>query len=83
VGERLDYEASCRRLNVLGWADCEPTPPIPDHKPQCDDEEPLGVHFFRTRVEGDLSGLTLPRTFFGRSEIKDVNCPGFPGGWLV
>jgi len=54
----------------VGLADCDPAPPIPDHKPRYDDDEPLGVNFFRTRIEGDLSGLTLPRTFFGHSEIS-------------
>jgi hypothetical protein len=49
-------------------------PPLPDHLPRPDDEEPLGVSFFRTFVgEGDdLSGLFLPHTFFGRSEINDA-----------
>jgi uncharacterized protein YjbI with pentapeptide repeats len=37
--------------------------------PSYDDEE-LGFQFFRTRVEGDYRSLTLPRTFFGRSEIS-------------
>lgn len=73
---RLDYEASCRRLNELGWADCEPAPPIRSRKPKYDEEESLGVNFFRTRVEGNLSGLTLPRTFFGRSEIKGASFHG-------
>jgi uncharacterized protein YjbI with pentapeptide repeats len=47
---------------------------MPDHIPRHDDPEPLGVSFFRTFVgEGDdLSNLTLPRTFFGRSEINDA-----------
>lgn len=67
MAERLDYEASCLRL------DLKPVPPIPDHRPRYDDEEPLGVNFFRTLVEGDLSGLTLPRTFFGRSDIKEAS----------
>lgn len=62
--ERLGYQASCLRLNLT------PVPPIPDHRPRHDDEEPLGVNFFRTLVEGDLSGLTLPRTFFGHCEIR-------------
>jgi len=64
VAERMDYEASCRRLSF------ESPPPIPERRPRYDDEEPFGVHFFRTFVEGDYSGLTLTRTFFGRSEIK-------------
>ncbi|MBY0566548.1 MAG: pentapeptide repeat-containing protein [Hyphomonadaceae bacterium] len=67
MANRLDYEASCRRLNLV------PAPPVPKHKPHCDDEEPLGVQFFRTLVEGDHSGLTLPRTYFGRSEIKNAS----------
>jgi uncharacterized protein YjbI with pentapeptide repeats len=73
---RLDYETSCRQLNELGFDDCEPAPPIPDRKPRYDDEEPLGVSFFRSRVGGDLSGLTLPRTFFGRSEVNAASFHG-------
>ena len=48
---------------------------IPDHQPQID-QDPLGVTFFRTFVgvgEDDLENLTLPRTFFGRSEIGPVS----------
>jgi uncharacterized protein YjbI with pentapeptide repeats len=60
----------------LGWPDSEPAPPIPQRKPRYDDDETLGVSFFRTRVAGDLSGLTLPRTFFGRSEIKGASFRG-------
>ena len=52
---RLDYEASCKRLHELGWPDSEPAPPIPERKPRYDDDETLGVSFFRTRVAGDLS----------------------------
>ena len=66
---RIDYTASCRRLHEMGWPDCEPPPPIPLRKPQEEDEE-LGISFFRTLVKGDMSGLTLPRTYFGRSEIS-------------
>jgi len=69
--ERLDYEASCRRLHQLGFTESEYLPK-PGHRPQYDDEEPLGVNFFRTTVTGDLSDLTLPRTFFGRSEIRQA-----------
>src|SRR5215471_21814060 len=70
---RLSYEESCRRLqkDYLGEG---VIPPLPDHVPCADDKEPLGVSFFRTFVgEGDdLSGLFLPHTFFGRSEINDA-----------
>jgi BTB/POZ domain-containing protein KCTD9 len=70
---RLDYEASCRRLHEMGFPDCDPPPPLPNRSPKPDDEGPLGVSFFRTSVGNDLSGLTLPRTFFGRSEIGGVS----------
>jgi uncharacterized protein YjbI with pentapeptide repeats len=76
VAERLSYEDSCRRLHALGLADGDPPPPLPDHKPRYDDKEPLGVTFFRTRIEGDLCGLSLPRTFFGRSEICEASFRG-------
>ena len=85
---RLSYEDSCRLLQRLGYPDVGSEgviPPIPTHRPQCDDAAPLGVTFFRTFVgqdieQGDedvghrnLENLTLPRTFFGRSEIQHVS----------
>ena len=86
---RLSYEDSCRLLQRTGYTNAAGAegliPPLPDHRPQCDDEEPLGVSFFRTFVgqdieEGDedeshrdLENLTLPRTFFGRSYIQHVS----------
>src|SRR3954465_14777751 len=85
---RRSYEESCRLLQRLGYPDAGADgliPFIPDHRPQCDDEAPLGVSFFRTFVgqdieEGDedvshrdLENLTLPRTFFGRSYIQHVS----------
>jgi uncharacterized protein YjbI with pentapeptide repeats len=42
---------------------------MPTRRPCYDDEAPLGLGFFRTRVAGDFSNLTLPRTFFSRSEV--------------
>lgn len=71
---RLSYEDSCRRLQK-SYIDADSIPPVPKHLPQYDDEGPLGVNFFRTFVgEGDdLSNLTLPRTFFGRSEVNDAH----------
>ncbi|PMQ05791.1 hypothetical protein DyAD56_07805 [Dyella sp. AD56] len=67
---RLSYEDSCRRLEGK-YIDPD-VPPLPQRMPHPDDEGALGVCFFRTMVrEGDdLSNLTLPRTFFGRSEIS-------------
>ncbi len=84
---RLSYEESCRLLQRLGYPDAGTEgmiPPIPDHRPQIDDDR-LGVTFFRTFVgqdieqgDGDVShrnleNLTLPRTFFGRSYIQHVS----------
>ena len=72
---RLGYEDSIRRLQDLGYLGSDEQPPIPDHLPQPEDEEPLGLNFFRTFVgdDADLSNLTIPRTFFGRSEINNVS----------
>jgi len=43
------------------------------HMPNYDDEV-LGLQFFRTAVENqDLSNLSLPRTYFGRSELKLIS----------
>jgi uncharacterized protein YjbI with pentapeptide repeats len=85
---RHSYEESCRLLQRLGFPDAGSAgviPPIPDHRPQCDDEGPLGVSFFRSFVghdieQGDkdashriLENLTLPRTFFGKSYIQHVS----------
>ena len=71
---RLTYEHSCRRLRELGYLGSDENPTIPDDLPLTDDPHPLGISFFRTLVgDGDdLSSLTLPRTFFGRSEISNV-----------
>jgi uncharacterized protein YjbI with pentapeptide repeats len=69
---RLSYEDSCRRLEGTY---IEPgISSMPDRMPHPDDEERWGVSFFRTFVgDGDdLSNLTLPRTFFGRSEINNA-----------
>jgi hypothetical protein len=53
----------------------EETPPLKSSMPTPFDEE-LGLSFFRTRVQGDLSGLFLPRTFFSRSEISGSSFVG-------
>ena len=69
------YDNSIRRLRELGFLGADEKPSIPDHVPQPEDEEPLGLSFFRTFVgEGaDLSNLSIPRTFFGRSEISNAS----------
>ncbi len=75
VESRHNYDASIRRLQELGVLGTDENPPMPDHVPQPEDDEPLGLSFFRTFLgeDADLSNLTLPRTFFGRSEISDVS----------
>ena len=71
---RLSYSDSCSRLQKLGYLEQGTVPPLPKRVPQYDDSDPLGVRFFRTRVENDrLENLTLTRTFFGRSEILKVS----------
>jgi BTB/POZ domain-containing protein KCTD9 len=68
---RLSYLASCRHLGRLG-ENGEPLP-IPNRMPRYDGAEPWGVNFFREQVQQrDFSNLTLPRTYFGRSELKGV-----------
>lgn len=71
---RRPYNESCELLQELGYLDKGDIPPIPDHRPQYDDEEPLGVSFFRTFVgEGDLENMTLRRTYFAKSEVGPVS----------
>ena len=66
---RRPYQESCRTLAERGLID-EPDPPLPVRMPAHDDEGPLGICFFRMHLEDqDLSGLSLPRTFFGRSLV--------------
>ncbi|MEL7187510.1 MAG: pentapeptide repeat-containing protein [Pseudomonadota bacterium] len=68
---RLSYEESCEEFKPDYISE---TPPLPDRMPRYDDEE-LGLSFFKTFVGdgADFSNLTIPRTFFGRSEIRDTS----------
>lgn len=70
---RRDYEQSCRELQRAGWLEAGQVPSMPARRPGADDDGPLGVSFFRTRVSGEFSNMTLPRTFFGRSEVRDAS----------
>jgi len=74
MAPRLPYEESCDRLRELGLLARNDPSPMPERLPRCDDEEALGVNIFRTRLASplDLSDLSLPRTFFGRSEVNGV-----------
>ena len=68
--QRLSYEDSCRTLQNAQIIDTGNVPLMPPQRPRHDDATP-GVSFFRTElVDAKLEHLTLPRTFFGRSEIR-------------
>ena len=74
--QRLSYDDSCRRLQQLGYLGPNQFPPLPAHGPSYGDEEPLGLSFFRTFIgdgDGHLDNLSIPRTFFGRSEIRSIS----------
>jgi uncharacterized protein YjbI with pentapeptide repeats len=48
-------------------------PRLPDRPPRHDDAEP-GVSFFRTMLaDAKIENLTLRRTYFGRSEIRNTS----------
>jgi uncharacterized protein YjbI with pentapeptide repeats len=70
---RLSYEDSCRMLQDQGVIGAGDIPPLPQRPPRHDDEV-LGVGFFRTMLaDASLEHLSLPRTFFGRSEIRSIS----------
>jgi uncharacterized protein YjbI with pentapeptide repeats len=70
VPQRLSYEDSCRALQDAQIIDADNIPPMSSQRPRHDDEVP-GISFFRTELaEAKLEHLTLPHTFFGRSEIR-------------
>ncbi len=70
---RRTYSDSCAQLQKTGLLDPGDIPPMPNRQPQYDDPEPLGVNFFQMRVTGDLARMTLPRTFFGHSEVCEAS----------
>lgn len=68
--QRLSYDESCRALQRDQIIDAGDIPPLPQRSPRHDDEV-LGVNFFRTLLaDAKLENLMLPRTYFGRSEIR-------------
>jgi uncharacterized protein YjbI with pentapeptide repeats len=74
--ERLSYQDSCRLLQEKNVLEQGEIPPLLPQPPRYDDEV-LGVDFFRTLLaDVNLQNLTLPRTFFGRSEIRDCSFCG-------
>jgi uncharacterized protein YjbI with pentapeptide repeats len=71
---RLSYEESCAVLQQIGYLQKGLIPPRPNHRPQFDDEEPLGLNFFRTSVrDGNMVNMTLSRTYFGRSDVGPMS----------
>src|SRR5262245_2503728 len=73
MASRLSYDDSCRALQSQQLIDEGEIPP-PQERPPRDDDEVLAVSFFRTELaDATLERLTLPRTFFGRSEIRAVS----------
>jgi hypothetical protein len=76
MANRMPYAESCGVLQGRQLLDAGKILPLPDRPPRYDDENP-GVSFFRTLVaDVALEGLTLPRTYFGRSEIRGVSFRG-------
>ena len=74
--DRAPYAKSCGVLQSKELLEAGELPPLSERPPRHDDEK-LGVSFFRTRLaDVALDGLTLPRTFFGRSEIRCVSFRG-------
>src|SRR4051812_44213702 len=70
---RLSYDDSCRELQSQQLLDEGAIPPMPERPPRHDNEV-LAIGFFRTTVaDAKIEHLTLPRTFFGRSEIRSTS----------
>lgn len=74
--DRKPFKESCQFLKDQQLLDGDTLAELPERAPHYDDER-LGVSFFRTRLaDVRLEHLTLPRTFFGRSEIRGVSFRG-------
>ena len=72
MASQINFDESCKYLQKLALIEDEDIPQLPPRKPRYDDET-LGVNFIRTRLaEVELNNLTLPRTYFGRSEINQI-----------
>ena len=70
---RKPYKESCQFLKDQQLLEGDELPELPERAPRHDDEQ-LGVSFFRTRLaDARIEDLTLPRTFFGRSQIQEVS----------
>ncbi len=83
MSKRISYEESHRRLQERGHFSEKAVPPIRPGVPSIQDEAPLGITFFRTLVGEeepglieDIENMTLPRTFFGRTEVRQTSFKG-------
>ncbi len=73
-GSRLPYQESYAFLQREGYRRAGEAPPIPERRPQFDDDDLRGVRFFRTRLAGGrLDDLTLPRTYIAFSEVATLS----------
>jgi uncharacterized protein YjbI with pentapeptide repeats len=71
---RLDYPESIQYLQRMGCLGSDEAPPLLERAPSYGDERPQGLGFFKTFLADDsLAGLTIPRTFFGRSEVRAIS----------
>lgn len=71
--KRLSYEESCRALQTQQLLESGEIPAMPATMPRHDDEA-LSISFFRQMLaEVKFENMTLPRTFFGRSEIRECS----------
>lgn len=80
MSECISYEESYRVLQERGHFPEKDAPPLPPQLPGVQDEGPLGISFFRTLVGEeepglveDMGNMTLPRTFFGRTEVRQTS----------
>jgi uncharacterized protein YjbI with pentapeptide repeats len=69
---RLTFEASIQALRDRDIIDAADSPVLPSAMPGPSDNPPFGLSFFRTAVEGDLDGLSIPRTLICRSEVSSA-----------
>src|SRR5262249_8870680 len=74
---RRTLEETWRHLRKEGVDLPRRRPFVPDRMPSHDADPPFGVSFFKAPREGAAcSGLTMPRTFFGRSTFARVSFRG-------
>lgn len=80
-GARRTWEETCALLRVRGYLGEEPFfmgpsyPRMPDRSPHPHDDDLAGIHLYKGGFapHEDLSGLTLPRTFVGRSHVEQAS----------